>query len=119
MCPGNHESAGKRLRGKTRKGNPWLRVALIEAAHAASRARGTYLAAQYRRLAARRGKKKASVAVAHSILVIVYHLLTEATEYHDLGLQHFDRLDPDRLSRRLVRRLQDLGYTVRLERPAA
>ena len=77
LCPGNHESAGKRHSGKTRKGSPWLRACLVQAAHAAARTKGTYLAAQYRRLAARRGRAKAAVAVAHSILIIVYHVLTE------------------------------------------
>lgn len=85
MCPGNHESAGKRQSGKTRKGNRALRAALVEAAQAAGRSKRTYLGAQFRRLAARRGKKKAAVAVGHSILIIVYHLLTEGTSYQDLG----------------------------------
>ena len=75
MCPGNHESAGKRQSGKTRKGSPWLRALLVQAAHAAARTKGTYLAAQYRRLAARRGKSRAAVAVGHTILVIAFHLL--------------------------------------------
>jgi transposase len=79
MCPGNHESAGKRLSGKTRKGNSWLRKLLVEAAHAAAHTKNTYLSTQYHRLAARRGKKKAMIAVGHSILVIVYHMAT-ATE---------------------------------------
>src|SRR5437762_7429123 len=83
MCPGNQESAGKRKSGKTRKGNVWLRAALIESAHSLGRGRGTYLAAQYRRLTARRGKKKAAVALGHSILIIVYHLLTRAEVYQD------------------------------------
>src|SRR3954451_17594991 len=90
MCPGNDESAGKRRSGRTRKGNPWLRSALIEAAHADARSHGTYLAAQYRRLAARRGAKRAAVAVGHSILVSVYHLLRDGQAYHDLGGNYFD-----------------------------
>jgi transposase len=84
MCPGNYQSAGKRGRGTTRKGDPWLRTALIEAAQEAGRTRGTYLAAQYHRLARRRGKKKALVAVGHTILVIAYHLLTQQTTYREL-----------------------------------
>ena len=80
MCPGNHETAGKRQSGKTGKGRPWLRALLIQAAHATSRTRHTYLAAQYWRLAARRGKKRAAVAVGHTILVIVYHLITREME---------------------------------------
>ncbi|HEX2290416.1 MAG TPA: IS110 family transposase, partial [Pseudonocardiaceae bacterium] len=88
MCPGNNESAGNRKSGTTRKGSPWLRMALIEAAQAAARTRNTYLMAQYRRLAARRGRKKALVAVGHSILVIAYYLLTRRTDYQDLGGQY-------------------------------
>ncbi len=114
VCPGNHESAGKRSSGKTRKGSPWLRALLIQAAHAAARTRNTYLAAQYRRLAARRGKNRAAVAVAHTILVIIYHLLMEETEYQDLGAQYFDQRNREAVERRLVRRLEQLGYTVAL-----
>jgi transposase len=115
MCPGNQESAGKRKSGKTRKGNVWLRAALIESAHSLGRGRGTYLAAQYRRLTARRGKKKAAVALGHSILIIVYHLLTRAEVYQDLGVQYFDENRRDRVERGLVKRLKDLGYKVTLE----
>jgi transposase len=115
MCPGNQESAGKRKSGRTRKGNVWLRAALIESAHSLGRGRGTYLAAQYRRLTARRGKKKAAVALGHAILVIVYHLLSRGEVYHDLGVQYFDEGRRERLEHGLVRRLQDLGYKVTLE----
>ncbi len=111
LCPGNHESAGKRTRGRTRKGNPALRAALVEAGRAAGRTT-TYLGAQYRRLARRRGKQKAAVAVAHSILRIAYHLLTHPTPYHDLGFEYFDRRDPVAEDRRLIRRLEHRGYTV-------
>jgi transposase len=119
MCPGNHESAGKRQSGRTRKGNRALRRALVEAAQAAGRSKRTYLGAQFRRLAARRGKKKAAVAVGHTILVIVYHLLTEGTVYQDLGPQYFDERDRQRVERRLVHRLEALGYKVALASPAA
>lgn len=119
MCPGNHESAGKRLSGKTRKGNRALRAALVEAAHAAGHTKQTYLGAQFRRLAARRGKKRAAVAVGHSILVIAYHILTEGTVYQDLGAQYFDQRARQEVERRLVRRLEALGYTVALEPVAA
>jgi transposase len=119
MCPGNHASAGKRSSGKTRKGSPWLRALLIQAAHAAARRQGTYLAAQYRRLAARRGKNRAAMAVGHTILVIVYHLLTEGTEYEELGASFFDERDRGAIERRLVRRLEQLGYTVSLEQAHA
>jgi len=118
MCPDNDERAGKRRSGRTRKGKPWLRAALIAAAHAAARSTGTYLAAQYRRLAARRGGKRAAVAVGHSILVSVYHLLRDQEQYHDLGANDFDERDRLAVERRLIRRLEALGHQVTLE-PAA
>jgi transposase len=115
MCPGNHESAGKRRSGRTRKGDRWLRTLLVNAAHGAARKGDAYLAAQYHRLAARRGKKKAAVAVGHSILVIAYHLLKhpDAT-YQDLGGRYFDQRDQETLRRRLVHRLEGLGFQVSL-----
>jgi transposase len=112
LCPRNHESAGKHLSGKTRKVNRALRTALTEAAQAAGRTRDTYLSAQYHRLAPRRGKKKATVAVAHSILIISYHLLKEGTCFTDLGGDYFDRRDKDALERRLISRLEALGNKV-------
>lgn len=115
ICPGNEESGGRRLRSATRKGNRWLRRALAEAAWAASHAKDSYLSAQYRRLAARRGKKRAIMAVGHTLLVIFYHLLKSDVEYHDLGADFFDRLEPDRLRRYLVNRLERLGYDVALQ----
>jgi transposase len=118
LCPGHHESAGKRTSGKTRKGNRALRTALVEAAKAARRTRGTYLGAQYRRLAARRGPNKAAIAVAHSILIIAYHLLKDGGTYDDLGPDFFDRRDQDALERRLVRRLEALGNKVTVEKVA-
>jgi transposase len=118
LCPGNHESAGKRRRGTTRKGSPSLRACLVQAAHAAARTKGTYLAAQYRRLASRRGRARAAVAVAHSILIIAYHVLTEGTVYRDLGGNYFDQRERHAVERRLVHRLEGLGYTVSLT-PAA
>jgi transposase len=118
MAPGNKQSAGKRLSGRTRKGNRWLRAALVEAAHGAARTKGTYLAAQYRRLAARRGAKRAAVAVGHSLLVIAYHLLREQTTYRDLGSTYFDARDREAVARRAVGRLQALGFTVTIQRAA-
>jgi transposase len=115
MCPGNRESAGKRLSGKTRKGSKWLRTALVEAAHAVGRSKTTYLGAQYRRLLPRRGKKKAAVAVGHSILVIAYHLLTRGTTYTELGPQYFDERERTAVEKRLVRRLEALGNKVTVE----
>lgn len=115
MCPGNNESAGKRLSGKTRKGDKWLRAALVEAAHAASHSKRRYLAAEYRRLVRRRGKKKAAVAVGHSILTIVYHLLSRKVAYADLGPDYFESRDRTALEHRLVHRLEGLGKRVILE----
>ena len=115
LCPGNHESGGKRLSGRTRKGNRLLRTVLIEAAKAAGRT-ATYLGAQYRRLAARRGHARAAVAVAHSILIIIYHLLRDPTAtFRDLGLTYFDERDRAATERRAVRRLEALGYRVTLD----
>ncbi len=119
MCPGNNESAGKRKTGKTRKGDKWLRAALVEAAHATGHTRNTYLGAQYRRLVVRRGKKKAAVAVGHTILTIAYYLLTRHTDYADLGPTYFDRRDEQHVTQRLIHRLQALGYAVQLEPSAA
>jgi transposase len=115
MCPGHRESAGKRLSGKTRKGSKWLRTALVEAAHAVGRSQTTYLGAQYRRLLPRRGKKKAAVAVGHSILVIAYYLLTRGTTYTELGPQYFDERERTAVEKRLVRRLEALGNKVTVE----
>jgi transposase len=115
MCPGNHESAGKRLSGKTRKGNPYARRLLIQAAHAAGKSKNTYLGAQYRRLASRRGSKKAAVAVGHSILVIIYHLLRDHESYQDLGGNYFDERDRQAVQKQLIRRLERLGYQVELQ----
>jgi transposase len=114
MCPGNRQSAGKRLSGKTRKGSPWLRTALIEAAHAASRSKNTYLSAQYHRLTARRGAKKAAVALGHTLLVIIYHVLTQEKDYEDLGENYFDERARQAVEKRLVHRLENLGYQVSL-----
>jgi len=121
MCSGNRESAGKRQSGKTTKGNRWLRATLVQVAWAASHTKGTYLSAQYRRLAGRRGKKRALVALGHTILVIIYHLLRDKTTYRELGPDYFDHLDRERLSRALVRRLEALGHKVTLQpqQPAA
>jgi transposase len=117
VCPGHDESAGKRRSGKTRKGDRWLRVALIEAANsAAGRTKDTYLRAQYLRIKRRRGHKKAIVAVAHSILVSAYHVLAEGRPYDELGGDYFlRREDRDRVAKRLVRQLERLGHSVTLE----
>jgi transposase len=119
VAPGNNESAGKRRSGKTRKGNKPLRAALTQAAQAASRTRGTYLSAQYHRLAGRRGKKKAIGAVAHSILIIAYHIIQRNEPYRDLGADYFDKRRPEATVKRLVKRLEQLGYQVALEQTLA
>ncbi len=112
MCPGNNESAGKRLGSKTRKGSPWLRKLLVEAAHAAAHTKNTYLSAQYRRVAVRRGAKTAMIAVGHTLLTVIYHMLSEHQPYADLGGNYFDEQDRHVTEKRLVRRLEKLGYQV-------
>jgi hypothetical protein len=118
MCPGNDESAGKRRSGRTTKGSKWLRAALTEAAKAASRTRDTYLAAQYQRLRARRGHNKATTAIAHSMLVAAWHMLDTGQTYIDPGADYYARRDPDRTRKRLVARLERLGYNVTLHEEA-
>ena len=115
LCPGNNESAGKRKSGKTRKGDRWLRRYLIQAAWAATRKKGSYLSALYHRLVVRRGKKKAIVAVAHRLLVIIYHMLKDQTSYRELGSDHFNRLNTAYIQRHHVKRLESLGFKVILE----
>lgn len=115
ICPGNEESAGKRLRSRVRQGNRWLRRSLSEAAWAASLAKDSYFAAQFRRIAARRGKNRSLLAVAHSLLTVIYHVLKTKVEYQDLGADYFDRQDPERLQRRLIARLESLGLEVKIQ----
>jgi transposase len=115
VAPGNYESAGRQASGKTRKGNRFLRSTLVQAAHAAARTKGTYLNAQYRRLAARRGKKRAMMAVAHSILAMAYYMIQRQEPYREAGADFFDHLHPEHTARRLVQRLEHLGYEVTLQ----
>jgi transposase len=119
LCPGNDESAGKRRSGSTGSGSRWLRSTMVEAAWSASRVRSSYFAAQYHRLVPRRGKRRAAVAVAHSMLIAIYHLIKDGTVYQDLGPNHFDELDRQRVTRRAVGRLQALGYNVTLKESSA
>jgi transposase len=120
LCPGNNQSAGKRKGGKTRKANPWLKAALTQAAWGASRTRNSYFAAQHRRLAGRRGSKRATLAVAHGLLVTVHCLLSRGTSYVDLGPHYFTKLETDdQHAQKLVRKLRCLGYDVELKRTAA
>jgi transposase len=115
LCPGSHESGGKRKSGKIRKGSLWLRRCLCQGAWAVSTKKNNYLSALYRRLAARRGAKRATIAVAYNLLVIAYYILRDGTCYRDLGPDYFDRLNPEGLRRRLTKRLEGLGFKVTLE----
>jgi len=115
VAPGNNESAGKKRSGRVKKGNKPLGVILNQAAHAAARTKDTYLSAQYHRLAGRRGKKRALVAVAHSILVIAYHMIKRRETYCELGSDYFDKRRPETTAKRLVYRLEHLGYQVSLQ----
>jgi transposase len=119
VCPGNNESAGKRKSSQIPKGNMYLKTALVEAANVAARAKGTYLRDKFFRLKARRGYKRAVVAVAHKILVAIYHMLSHEVSYNDLGDLYLDKLNKHHLTRNLVHRLERLGYTVTLEQKAA
>ena len=112
ICPGNHESAGKRLSGKPRKGSAWLRRSLCQAAWAASHTKATYLTARFRRLAARKGKKRAIVAVAHTIVVSMYHMLKNKQPYRELGADFLDRRNAENVKRYLLKRLERLGLHV-------
>lgn len=114
LAPGNYESGGKKLSSSTRKGNRVLRTILVQAAHALARTK-TYLAAQFRRISGRRGKKRAAVAVAHSILKIAYHLISRQEVYQDLGADYFDQQRPESVKKRLVKRLEKLGYQVTID----
>ena len=118
LCPGNHESAGRRRSGRTRKGNRWLSSVLVQCARAAARTRRSYFHQFYHRLKARRGHKRALIAVAHSMLVTIWHLLSTPAEYADLGPDHFHKHDATRHRNRLVRKLEKLGFHVELT-PAA
>jgi hypothetical protein len=113
LCPGNRQSGGRRLSGRTTDGDVWLRAALVQVAWSNTRSQN-YLGAQFRRLARRLGPQKAIVAVAHSLIVIIYHLLKDGALYEDLGADHFGTLDAERLQRHHVRGLEQLGYAVAL-----
>lgn len=114
VCPGNNESAGKRKSSRIPSGNVYLKSGLVEAANAAARAKGTYLRDKFFRLKARRGYKRAVVAIAHKILVAIYHMLSQQVSYHDLGDLYLDKLNKNHLTRNLVHRLERLGYAVTL-----
>lgn len=112
LCPRSDESAGKRRSTRLRRGGKWLKTTLVQAAWAAVRVKGSYLQAQFHRLRARRGAKKAILAVAASMLTAAWHMLRNGTEWHDLGAAHFDRTDAHKTAARLIRRLQQIGYAV-------
>jgi len=114
ICPRNDESAGKRRSTRIRKGSPWLKTTLVQCAWAATRTKDSYLNAQFHRIKARRGPKKAILAVAASILTAIYHMLKDGTMYQDLGPNHFDPRTKERQKNRLIKRLADLGYAVEL-----
>ncbi len=114
LCPGNDESAGKRRSGKTRKGNRWVRGALLQAAWAAIRTKGSAFGAQFRRIAKRRGEKRAAVAVAHRLLTVIYHVLTRGVVYEEPGAAYCDRREPGQVADYHRRRLEELGYEVKL-----
>jgi transposase len=115
ICPRSDESAGKRRSTRIRKGSPWLKTTLVQAAWAAVNKKDSYLRAQFHRIKARRGAKKAIIAVAASILTAIYHMLKNGTTYQDLGPQHFDRRSKAQQADRLLKRLADLGYAVPLQ----
>ena len=119
VCPGNNESGGKRRSSRIPKGNVYLKTALVEAANAAAKAKGTYLRDKFYRLKARRGYKRAAVAIAHKILVAIYHMFSHRVCYNELGDLYLDKLNKHHLTRNLVHRLERLGYTVTPEQKAA
>ena len=114
LCPRNDESAGKRRSTRLRRGGKWLKTTLVQAAWAAVKVKGGYLQAQFHRLRARRGAKKAIIGVAASMLTAAWHMLRDGTEWHDLGAAHFDRADAQKTANRLIRRLQQIGYSVQV-----
>lgn len=114
LSPGNDQTAGKQRSGKTHKGNKWLRAILVQAAQSLARSHKSYLSSIYHRIASRRGKKKAAIAVAHAILVIAYHLLDRKDTYRELGVAYLDQRNTEATKKRLVRRLEALGYQVSL-----
>jgi transposase len=117
ICPGNHESGGQHHHASIGPGNRWLRSALVEAARAAAMTKKSYLSSQYRRVRARRGGKRAAIAVAHSILTIIYHLIRDGTTYEDLGTNYFEERARDRVLHQSVKRIERLGYQVSVVSP--
>lgn len=112
LCPGNHESGGKRLSGRINQGNHWVKTALVQAAHAVAHTKNTYLGAQYRRLKQRLGSKRAAIAVAHSMILIYYQMLATGQSYQEKGADYFLVRDQQQIEHRLVKQLEHLGHKV-------
>jgi len=110
LCPGNNESAGKKHSGKTRKGNQLLRTTLVVCAHSAAKVKGSYFHAQFQRISAHRGKKRAGVAVAHSLLIAIYHLLKDEVEFKDLGAEYYNQFNKERKIKAYLKKLKALGW---------
>lgn len=119
VCPGNNESAGKRRSGKTRKGNSLLRTTLVICAQGASRAKGSFFSAQYSRLMIRRGKNRAKMAVAHSLLIAIYYIIRDRVPFHDLGADYYDRFNTESKIKMYIRKLEDLGVSINAEAATA
>lgn len=115
ICPGNNETGGKRKSGKINKGNKWLKATLGEIAWAAARTKGTYLSEHFKRLCRRKAKKKAIVATAHTCLVIIYHIIKNRMKYKELGPDHFNKMDKEKVKKNIIKRLEKLGYKVTVE----
>lgn len=115
MCPGNNESAGKRRSGKTRKGNKLLRTTLTQAAQSASTCKGSFFSAQYSKIAIRRGKNRAKIAVAHSMLIAIWHILRDGVEFRDLGADYYNQFNREKKANSLMKKLLDLGFSVVIE----
>lgn len=121
LCPGNNESVKKRGSGKTNKGNNLLRTTLVVCAHAAAKMKGTYFSAQFRRISSHRGKKRAYVAVAHSMLIAIYHILRDGVKYQDLGADYYNQFNKERKINAYLKKLKALGWTgsnTMVEQPA-
>ena len=119
LCPGNHESGGKRKAISVRKGNPFLKSILVQAATTAVRKKGSYYQAKFNRLSKRRGYKRAVVAIAHSMLIAIYYMIRDDRQYQELGADWFQKRSPESTAKLLVKQLQRLGYTVELRAPQA
>ncbi len=114
ICPGNNESAGKRRNGRTRKGNKILKSTLVECAQSVIRKKDSFLYAQYQRISMRKGKKRAIVAVAHTMLIAIYHMINENKEYQDLGADFYNKFNKEKKANAYIKKIKELGYDVQL-----